>query len=144
MMPPPPLLHVTAGQGPVARGPVVAAVGVLLGVVAGVLLARPPDPLQEPSGTRRELAVSGRRYEFTPDRIVVDQNDLVKISFTAEDIPHSFTVDAYRIAKRAGAGQTVTFEFRADQAGTFPFYCNLAIDEGCRKMHGELVVRARE
>ena len=141
MMPQPPRLRVTAGKGRAARGLVAA---VLLGVAAGIPLARTLDPPQEPSGTRREIAVSARRYEFTPDRLVVDQDDLVTINFTAEDIPHSFTVDAYRIAKRAGAGQTVTFEFRADQAGTFPFYCNLAIDEGCRKMHGELVVRARE
>jgi len=119
-----------------------AAAAVVIGAVA-VVWAWPLAPEQS-SGERREIAVSARRYEFTPDRIVVNQNDLVKIDFTAEDIPHSFTIDAYRIAKRAGAGQTVTFEFRADQAGTFPYYCNLAIDEGCRKMHGELVVRARE
>ena len=61
----------------------------------------------------------------------------------AENIPHSFTIDAYRIAKRAGAGQTVVFEFRADRTGTFPFYCNLATDEGCKQMHGELTVGPR-
>lgn len=126
--------------GRTARTRLGAATAVVLGAVA--VWAWPLAPEQS-SGARREIAVSARRYEFTPDRIVVDQNDLVKIDFTAEDIPHSFTIDAYRIAKRAGAGQTVTFEFRADQAGTFPYYCNLAIDEGCRKMHGELVVRAR-
>ena len=49
----------------------------------------------------------------------------MKITFTADDIAHSFTIDQYRIAKRAGAGQTVVFEFRADQAGTHRFYCNL-------------------
>ncbi len=128
--------------GRAVHGRIVAAAAVVLGVV-GVLWAWPLAP-QQPAGARREIAVSARRYEFVPGRLVVDQNDLVKIDFTAEDIPHSFTIDAYRIAKRAGAGQTVTFEFRADQAGTFPYYCNLAIDEGCRKMHGELVVRARE
>jgi heme/copper-type cytochrome/quinol oxidase subunit 2 len=37
----------------------------------------------------------------------------------------------------------VTFEFRADRAGTFPFYCNLTIDDGCREMRGELVVTPR-
>jgi len=124
-----------------ARGRLLAVAAVVV-AAAGILWAWPLDP-QESPGTRHEIAVTARRYEFVPDRIVVDQNDLVKIAFTAEDIPHSFTIDAYRIAKRAGAGQTVTFEFRADQAGTFPYYCNLAIDEGCRKMHGELVVRAR-
>ena len=55
---------------------------------------------------------------------------------------HSFTIDVpYRISKRAGAGQSVVFEFRADEAGRFPFYCNLTQDERCKQMKGELVVR---
>ena len=59
-----------------------------------------------------------------------------------EDIAHSFTVDVpYRISKRAGAGQSVVFEFRADETGPFPFYCNLTQDERCKQMKGELVVR---
>jgi heme/copper-type cytochrome/quinol oxidase subunit 2 len=53
------------------------------------------------------------------------------------------TIDAYRIAKRVGPGQPVTFEFRADRPGTFPYYCNLQIEDGCRQMRGELVVRPR-
>ena len=67
----------------------------------------------------------------------------MKITLRSEDIAHSLTIDAYRIAKRVGGGQTVTFEFRADQAGTFPIYCNLRQDDGCRKMRGELVVTGR-
>jgi heme/copper-type cytochrome/quinol oxidase subunit 2 len=119
-----------------------AATAALVGVTA---LARPAPQAgsESPQGAAKEVAVSGRRYAFSPARIEVRQDDLVKIRFTAEDIAHSFTVDQYRIAKRAGAGQTVTFEFRADQPGTFPFYCNLAIDDGCRKMRGEMVVKPR-
>ena len=60
-----------------------------------------------------------------------------------DDIAHSLTIDEYRIAKRVGPGHPVTFEFRADRAGTFPYYCNLQIEDGCRQMHGELVVRPR-
>jgi cytochrome c oxidase subunit II len=93
--------------------------------------------------SQQEFTVVARKYSFSPARIEVQQNDLVKITFSTEDIPHSFTVDRYRIAKRAGPGQTVVFEFRADQVGTFPYYCNLAIDDGCREMRGELIVRAR-
>jgi len=54
----------------------------------------------------------------------VDQDDVVRITFTAEDIPHSFTIDAYRIAKRASPGRPVVFEFQADQPGSFRIYCN--------------------
>jgi cytochrome c oxidase subunit 2 len=92
-------------------------------------------------GQVREFSVVGRDYHFSPERIEVQKDDLVKISFRADDMPHSFTNDRYRILKRANAGQTVTFEFRADEAGTFEFYCNLKLDERCRNMRGQLVVR---
>jgi heme/copper-type cytochrome/quinol oxidase subunit 2 len=91
-------------------------------------------------GQVREFSINGNQFAFSPARLEVQKDDLVKITFTAQDMAHSFTVDAYRIAKRAGNGQSVTFEFRADQAGSFPIYCNLAQDERCRNMRGELIV----
>jgi heme/copper-type cytochrome/quinol oxidase subunit 2 len=92
-------------------------------------------------GQVREFNVSGNHYAFSPSTMAVDRNDLVKITFTAQDIAHSFTIDGYRIMKRAGAGQSVTFEFRADKPGPFPFYCNLLQDEKCKDMKGILTVR---
>jgi heme/copper-type cytochrome/quinol oxidase subunit 2 len=92
-------------------------------------------------GSAREFTINGDRFAFSPVRIEVQKDDLVKITFTARDIAHSFTIDQYRIAKRAAAGQSVTFEFRADQVGTHRFYCNLSADDRCRKMEGELIVR---
>jgi cytochrome c oxidase subunit II len=89
----------------------------------------------------REQSVTGNQFAFSPAKIDVQKDDLVKIAFTASDIPHSFTIDRYRISKRAAAGQTVVFEFRADQPGTFEFYCNLTQDSRCREMKGQLVVR---
>ncbi|HSL22942.1 MAG TPA: cupredoxin domain-containing protein [Vicinamibacterales bacterium] len=96
---------------------------------------------QEQAPTRRAFNVTARKFAFDPSRLEVRQGDIVSIAFSAEDIAHSFTVDEYRIAKRAAPGQPVSFEFRADQTGTFRIYCNLQQDDGCRKMHGELVVR---
>ena len=93
-------------------------------------------------GQVREVVISGDGFAFSPGRIEVQKDDLVQIKFTAKDIAHSFTIDVpYRISKRAGAGQSVVFEFRADETGRFPFYCNLTQDERCKQMKGELVVR---
>jgi heme/copper-type cytochrome/quinol oxidase subunit 2 len=93
-------------------------------------------------GQVREITVTGDQFAFSPARIEVQKDDLVQVRFTAKDIAHSFTVDLpYRISKRAGAGQSVVFEFRADEAGRFTFYCNLTQDERCKQMRGELVVR---
>ena len=89
----------------------------------------------------REVNVRADKYSFAPARIEVQKDEIVKVTFTAVDIPHSFTIDGYRISKRAAAGQTVTFEFRADRTGPFPFYCNLTQDDRCKEMHGELSVK---
>jgi cytochrome c oxidase subunit 2 len=93
--------------------------------------------------TRRSFAIVARKYDFSPGQIEVTEGDLVKIELRSADIAHSFTVDSYRIARRVGAGGTTVFEFRADKTGTFPFYCNITSDDGCRAMRGQLVVRPR-
>ena len=92
-------------------------------------------------GQIRPFTVKGDQFRFSPGELAVNKDDLIKVTFTAVDIAHSFTIDGYRIAKRAGAGQSVTFEFRADQPGEFEVYCNLAQDDRCRHMKGKLVVR---
>jgi cytochrome c oxidase subunit 2 len=107
------------------------------------LTAAPARGQQEIPPERHTVEVVAKRYQFTPARIEVHVNDLVRIVFSTEDIPHSFTIDDYRIAKRAAPGQAVTFDFLANKAGTFVFYCNLTTEEGCKKMRGELVVRPR-
>jgi cytochrome c oxidase subunit 2 len=110
--------------------------GTLAVSVLGLVTAAAQD-----QGQVREFTISGDHYAFSPNSIQVNKNDLVKITFTAQDIPHSFTLDDYRIVKRANAGQTVTFEFRADRSGPFTFYCNLSQDAKCRDMKGMLTVR---
>jgi plastocyanin len=99
--------------------------------------------VQDQGPTAKPFVVTLHRYAFDPPRIEVNQDDLVKIELHSEDIAHSLTIDDYRIAKRVSRDQPVTFEFRADRAGTFPFYCNLQIEDGCRQMRGQLIVKAR-
>ena len=109
----------------------------VFGVATVVVTAQDQGPTAKP------FSVGVRRFAFNPARIEVNQDDLVKIDLHTDDIAHSLTIDEYRIAKRAAPGHPVTFEFRADRPGTFRYYCNLQIEDGCRQMHGELVVRPR-
>jgi heme/copper-type cytochrome/quinol oxidase subunit 2 len=94
----------------------------------------------------RAVHVVARKYSFSPARIEVQEGDLVKITLETADIPHSFAIrdEHYRMAKRAAPGHPAVFEFRADKPGTFPFYCSLTIDDGCRNMRGELVVKPKK
>jgi heme/copper-type cytochrome/quinol oxidase subunit 2 len=115
-----------------------ATAGLVLALAVFGLLVRAQE------GSERAFTVSAHKYAFTPGRIEVRQDDLVRVTFSTDDIPHSFTIDKYRIAKRVEPGKPIVFEFRADQPGRFPIYCNLTADEGCRKMIGELVVAGRK
>lgn len=112
----------------------VCAIGSLLAQTAVVTSAQ---------AAKREITLDANKFAFSPAKIEVFEGDVVQITFVPADIPHSFTVDAYKIAKRAEPGKPVTFEFLCDKPGTFRFYCNLTIDDGCKKMAGELIVRKK-
>jgi heme/copper-type cytochrome/quinol oxidase subunit 2 len=116
----------------------------LLGA-GGLLLAGPAMGrlFAQDSPNRREFTVVAKDFRYAPARIEVTQDDLIKLTVRSEDIAHTFTIDEYRIIKRVPAGGSTTFEFRADRAGTFPFYCNLTGEAGHQMMHGELVVRGK-
>lgn len=105
--------------------------------VAGTVLAQ----------TRRDFTVSAHKYAYRVSgndaaEIRVMQNDLVHITFSTDDIPHSFTIEEapYRIMRRAEPGKPVVFSFRADQPGRFRFFCNLTADDRCKEVQGTLVV----
>jgi cytochrome c oxidase subunit 2 len=113
------------------------------GVLFVLMLALGGAAGQDQGTSVRPFEITARKYAFTPARIEVSEGDVVRIALSTDDIAHSLTIDAYRIAKRVNPGHPTSFEFRAEQAGTFPFYCNLKIDDGCRQMRGELVVKPR-
>src|ERR1043165_7687692 len=122
------------------------SLALLLFGAGGVLVAGPAVVrlfAQDQAPNRREFTIVAKDFQYSPARIEVMQDDLVKLTVRSEDIAHSFTIDAYRIAKRIPAGGATTFEFQADRPGSFPFYCGLTSEPGHKMMHGQLVVRAK-
>ena len=122
------------------------SLGWLLFGVGGVLVAVVPAVgrlLAQEAPNRRDFTIVAKDFHYSPTRIEVTQDDLVKLTIRSEDIAHSFTIDEYRISKRVPAGASTTFEFQADRPGTFAFYCALTGEPGHKMMRGELVVRGR-
>jgi heme/copper-type cytochrome/quinol oxidase subunit 2 len=99
--------------------------------------------------SKREVAVTGKKYTYVSSdsgtsEIRVRQGELVTITFSVDDIAHTFTVadDHYRLDRRADKGKPVTFRFLADKAGEFEIRCTLTTDPRCAKeMRGKLVVQ---
>jgi heme/copper-type cytochrome/quinol oxidase subunit 2 len=118
--------------------------------VATVLAVAVTASLAAVAASKREFPVSAHKYAYRISGgertdIHVQEGDVVRITFSAEDIAHSFTIDEpYRISKRAEPGKPITFDFLADKPGTFEFYCNLAVDERCqREVRSKLIVDSK-
>ena len=110
--------------------------------ISGVLLVRRLFA-QEQAPNRTEFTLVAKNFRYSPDRLEVVQDDLVKLTIQSEDVAYSFAIDAYRIIRRVPAGGTTTFEFRADRPGTFRFYSNLTSDRAHAEMQGQLIVRPK-
>jgi heme/copper-type cytochrome/quinol oxidase subunit 2 len=102
-----------------------------------------PSLPQEQAPNRREFTITAKDYRFSPDRLEVSQDDLVKVTVRSEDVAYSLTIDEYRVSKRIPAGGVTMLEFRADRPGTFAFYSNLTNDSRHGSTKGQLVVRPR-
>src|SRR5688572_32740496 len=106
---------------------------------AGVVLAA-RLAAQDQAPNRREFTITAKDYRFSPARLEVSQDDLVKLTVRSEDVAYSVTIDDYRVSRRVPAGGATTLEFRADRPGRFPFYSNLTSDSRHSQARGELIV----
>jgi heme/copper-type cytochrome/quinol oxidase subunit 2 len=103
---------------------VALAAGLIASVAGGAALI---------AQSKRDFNVVARKYSFSVNggggEIRVQQGDRVTITFSSDDIPHSFTIDDYRIDRRAEPGKPVTFGFVADRARPegFEIRCTLSI-----------------
>jgi plastocyanin len=87
----------------------------------------------------RSIELSGSSYAFDPPEITVRAGEDVAIVLTASDIAHDFTVDDLEAHVSAEAGETAEGGLRADEPGTYRYYCTV---EGHREagMEGTLIV----
>ena len=87
----------------------------------------------------RKIEVSASSFAFDPDEIEVKAGEDVAIVLTSTDILHDFTIDELDAHVDVDAGETATGGLRADEPGSYTFYCTVP---GHREagMEGTLVV----
>ena len=98
---------------------------------------------QDQTPERRDITITAKDFRFSPNRIEVGRDDLLRLTVKSEDVAYGFTIDDYRVSKRVPAGGSVVLELRLDREGTFPFYSNMTSDARHAQMRGELVVRRK-
>jgi cytochrome c oxidase subunit 2 len=88
------------------------------------------------------VEISAKKYAFTPSRIEVPANTLIKIKLTSLDAEHGFEIESYpHSCVKFKPGKTGNVELYTDKKGEFPFSCCHFCGMGHNKMKGILVVK---
>jgi heme/copper-type cytochrome/quinol oxidase subunit 2 len=103
----------------------------LLLVVAGLVVAFAPLPVQLTVPQERTFRIEARQFAYSPAELKVNPGDTVTIQLVSTDVVHGLYVDSYNISVEADPGQTATLTFIADKPGSFRFRCNVT----CGAMH---------
>ncbi len=98
----------------------------------------PGNERVERDGNTVHVYMTAVRSRYTPDRVEVKKGDRVIWHITnieqSLDATHGFALPGYNITLSLEPGETATFEFTANESGTFPFYCT----EFCSALHLEM------
>lgn len=103
----------------------------LLLVLAGLVVAFAPLPVQPHTPVARVFRVEASQFTYSPAEISVNPGDIVTIELASADVVHGLYVDGYDVSVQADPGQTATLSFIADRPGAFRMRCNVT----CGAMH---------
>ena len=102
--------------------------------------AQTPAPTQTPAVT--EIVLEATKYKYTPNKVEVPLNSVVRFKITAKDNDHGFEIDGHKeTSTKIPKGETKTVEYKADKAGTISFKCSSFCGMGHGGMKGQIVVK---
>jgi cytochrome c oxidase subunit 2 len=100
-----------------------------------------PVPVPEPQPSVKSFTMTAKMFEFVPSTITVNKGDKVKLTITATDVTHGFSIPDFGVSATLEPNQPKTVEFTADKAGTFSFRCSVFCGDGHSGMTGTLIVK---
>jgi len=100
------------------------------------------DPVEEdePQQQVREFEITAKRWEFSPNPIIVSEGDLVKLKIKSIDVTHGIRLSEFGVNEILSPGNEVNVEFVADRKGSFSFFCTVTCGSGHSNMRGTLIV----
>ena len=101
----------------------------LLALLALLSPARPARA-EEP----RVVEIVAKRFQFTPDEVVLKKDEPVILRLTSQDVTHGFYMKKLGIDATIEPGQTTDVELTPREAGRFVTIC----DHFCGSGHGNM------
>ncbi|HYM61842.1 MAG TPA: cupredoxin domain-containing protein [Thermoanaerobaculia bacterium] len=111
------------------RVSVAATIALVVGAIAAASISA-----QEPGAAPAIVAVSAKRFEFTPNQITIKRGEAVTIRATTEDREHGLFQKDLKIGLDIVPGKTAEVTITPDKAGRFVAIC----DHFCGSGHGNM------
>ena len=86
-------------------------------------------------GNIKEFRIRAFRFGYSPDTIIINKGDRVRIIIENTDVTHGITIPELNVA-----GENIV-EFIADREGEFTWYCFIYCGPGHPEMSGKLIVK---
>jgi cytochrome c oxidase subunit 2 len=108
----------------------------LLAAVLCVGCAR--SSAKEPA--EQTIKVTAKKFEFTPDKIVLHKGVPVTLELTSLDRKHGFSAPELGVAVDVKPNEATRVRIVPDKTGTFGFHCHVFCGDGHESMSGQIVV----
>lgn len=92
------------------------------------------------SGEPRHVAVTAKRFTFTPAEIHLRKGEDVVLELTTLDRTHGFEAPELGLSAEIEPGKTTRLRLTPSKTGTFEFHCNVFCGSGHEEMSGRIVV----
>ena len=90
----------------------------------------------------KEVEITAKKYEFSPSRIEVPSNTLLRIHLTSLDREHGFEISSHKgSCVKFKPKEPATVELYVDKPGEYVFSCCKYCGMGHGKMTGMLIVK---
>ena len=113
------------------RNGIIHLAGGALAVGAGLLLTA-AGPRARAAEAPRVIAITAKRFEFSPKEITLKKGETVTLQLKSEDVTHGFFLRPLGIDTEIPAGQTAELTVTPKEAGRYRAIC----DHFCGAGHG--------
>ena len=119
-----------------------AVAGGIAGLASACAMALMRSALAQNGPAPRVIAVTARRFQFTPSEIPLKVGERVEIAISSVDFVHGFNVPDLKLRRDLVPGQITRIELQPDAPGVIEFLCDNFCGDGHETMHGRFVVSA--
>lgn len=103
-------------------------------IVAGVFAA---DEAGQPE---QVIKVTAKKFEYSPNEIMIKKGVPVVLEFTSLDRVHGFNCYDLGIRATIEPGKVTRVRITAPKAGAYPFLCDIFCGDGHEGMTGKIIV----